>query len=112
MPRLYQSKLEKRAGLLLAPLGFTKQFTLPDYRHRFDYGHAARRILIEVNGCFWHAHDCGVLRVRVDAQEKDARHAAVAQALGYTVMVLWECEEIHWPTIINQLIGERRECAR
>ena len=108
----FQSKLEKRAGVQLAPLGFVKQFILPGYRHRFDYGHAEWMVLVEVNGCFWHAHTCGVSQARKVVHEDDARHAAVAQALGYTVMVLWECEEIHWPTIINQLIGERRECAR
>jgi DNA mismatch endonuclease (patch repair protein) len=62
------------------------------------------RIVVEVNGCFWHAHDCprGNRRpssnvdywLRKLARNRH-RQAAAIEALsagGWTVVTIWECQ--------------------
>ena len=65
---------------------------------------AGRRLAVFVHGCFWHGHDCA-RGARVPKQnrdywtgkvgrnrERDARSQAALQALGWTPLVIWECE--------------------
>lgn len=66
----------------------------------------SRRKVIFVHGCFWHQHSrkrCGIARqpksnraywrpkLRRNA-ERDARHRAELKALGWKVLVIWECQ--------------------
>ena len=72
------------------------------------------RTAIFVHGCFWHFHDgCSVAKVpktRSDFWQhkfatnraRDVRVSAELQALGWTVVTLWECE-IH-PASVDQLL--------
>ncbi|MGN0213271.1 MAG: very short patch repair endonuclease [Muribaculaceae bacterium] len=60
------------------------------------------RTAIFVNGCFWHGHKCQkhlpesnrkfwydkIMRNR----ERDMRNAALLEAAGWVVIVVWECE--------------------
>lgn len=64
----------------------------------------ARRKVVLVHGCFWHMHEhCSLARMpksRVDFwsaklhgnRDRDAVKQAQLQALGWDVMVVWECE--------------------
>lgn len=64
----------------------------------------SRRVVVFVHGCFWHRHlDCPVARLpksRLDFWEpklagnvaRDARKQAELTALGWRVLVIWECE--------------------
>ncbi|WP_122878678.1 very short patch repair endonuclease [Burkholderia pseudomallei] len=64
----------------------------------------SRRIVVFVHGCFWHCHpDCPANRLpksRLDFWgpklagnvARDARKTAELEALGWTVLVIWECE--------------------
>jgi DNA mismatch endonuclease (patch repair protein) len=63
-----------------------------------------RRLAIFIHGCFWHGHDCARgARVPKDNQdywlakigrnrERDAGSLQALTALGWKVLVLWECE--------------------
>lgn len=63
-----------------------------------------KRKAIWVHGCFWHAHSCPVgARIpktnveywagkRAKNADRDRRALADLQALGWGVLVLWECE--------------------
>jgi DNA mismatch endonuclease Vsr len=65
-----------------------------------------RRRIIEVRGCFWHRHpdpacrNAVLPRTRADwwaaklarTVERDAGNLAALEALGWSVLVLWECE--------------------
>lgn len=65
---------------------------------------ATRRMVVFVHGCFWHRHaDCPratTPKSRIDFWEakfadnvaRDARDRAALEALGWRVMVIWECE--------------------
>lgn len=62
------------------------------------------RVVIFVHGCFWHRHDdCRYATTPKTRQdywlpkfaanvERDARKAADLEALGWRVLVVWECE--------------------
>ncbi|GGF33377.1 very short patch repair endonuclease [Youhaiella tibetensis] len=61
------------------------------------------RLAIFVNGCFWHAHDCPKGRAPKSKLDywgpkreanviRDARAREALQALGWHVLVIWECE--------------------
>lgn len=61
------------------------------------------RTVIFINGCFWHGHDnCKYYRLpktnpdfwryKIDANRaRDARTASALRALGWHVIVIWEC---------------------
>jgi DNA mismatch endonuclease (patch repair protein) len=62
--------------------------------------------IIEVRGCFWHQHgkciDSHVPKSRLDYwgpklernQARDKQNARKLQALGFRVLVVWECEVV------------------
>lgn len=64
----------------------------------------ARRLAVLVHGCFWHQHpgckqavrpqsNVGYWGRKLDGNiQRDARQLAALQALGWSVIVIWECE--------------------
>ncbi len=62
------------------------------------------KTVIFVNGCFWHGHDCKAGNhlpathsdfwrdKRNRNRERDARSHALLRAMGWHVIVLWECQ--------------------
>jgi DNA mismatch endonuclease, patch repair protein len=74
--------------------------TLPG---RPDMVFPARRAVLFVHGCFWHAHECRLGRrptSNIDFWEqkalanrsRDARKEAELRMLGWRVFVVWQCE--------------------
>jgi DNA mismatch endonuclease, patch repair protein len=69
-----------------------------------DVVFAARRKVIFVHGCFWHQHSECPLAVMPKTREdfwrrklaanaaRDERNVTELEALGWGVLVLWECE--------------------
>ncbi|MDO5743706.1 MAG: very short patch repair endonuclease [Micrococcaceae bacterium] len=69
-----------------------------------DIVFAARKQVIFVNGCFWHLHSCAAgahapvanarfwAEKRSRTRERDAQNAETLRALGFSSLVLWECE--------------------
>lgn len=69
-----------------------------------DIANRSRKWAIFVHGCFWHAHEgCSqaVLPKRNRAvwrrkfagnRMRDARKEAALRELGYSVLIVWECE--------------------
>jgi DNA mismatch endonuclease (patch repair protein) len=64
----------------------------------------SRRLVIFVQGCFWHSHDCRFGRVapktnskfwadkRARTVERDSQKRDQLLAAGWSVMQIWECE--------------------
>lgn len=61
------------------------------------------KTVIFVHGCFWHKHDCGRFRWPETNKEywvpkitrnteRDIQHCEELQSLGWSVIVVWECE--------------------
>lgn len=93
---------EHRVRKLLHRLGF--RFRLHDKKlpSKPDIVLAKYNAVVLVHGCFWHGHNCHLFKLpktRTDFWEKkiaDNRFRDQAQikkleALGYRVMVIWEC---------------------
>ncbi len=61
------------------------------------------RKIIFVHGCYWHRHDCpyGKVRAKTNAEfwenkiqsnvARDLRYQAELKALGWEVLLIWEC---------------------
>lgn len=102
----WRSKLEKSIEWLLASFGFTPQFRFEfGSSHPYDYGNRETKTLIEVHGCYWHAHGCDwIKRQPINAEKvrsKDAWHEQYAQGQGFRVISLWQCQEKQWPMILK-----------
>lgn len=63
----------------------------------------SRRKVIFVHGCFWHLHSCRDGRIPASRRdywepkltrnkERDDAACAALQAMGWQVLVIWECE--------------------
>lgn len=70
---------------------------------RPDIVFPARRKAIFVHGCFWHGHDCAKGRLpktrldywfpKIEAnRERDVRKRTELEAMGWDVLVVWQCE--------------------
>jgi very-short-patch-repair endonuclease len=74
------------------PAGFLPQVKIGHYR--VDYAHPKRKIVIEVNGCFWHGcpiHSPTPTHQRqVGVQEEDLRKELFLRRRGWLVLTLWE----------------------
>ena len=72
---------------------------------------------IFVHGCFWHSHDCRYGRVepqtnveywkkkRAATIERDRRHRKALSALGWSSLVIWECQLRSMSQIAKRLTG-------
>jgi DNA mismatch endonuclease (patch repair protein) len=69
-----------------------------------DIAYVGRKKAIFVHGCFWHGHDCkrGARAPKANAgywrdkiaknRARDEKHLASYRALGWDVLIVWECE--------------------
>jgi DNA mismatch endonuclease, patch repair protein len=88
---------------LLWRLGARYRLHRKDLPGRPDIALPGRRLAIFVHGCFWHGHDCArgarVPKANRDYwlgkvarnQDRDAHARARLEAMGWKVMVVWEC---------------------
>lgn len=97
-------ELRVRKALYAAGLRFRLQAR--DLPGRPDIVFRSRRIAIFVHGCFWHRHpdpECRLTRTpktRIDFWEakfegnvtRDERNQAALRDLGWTVIIIWECQ--------------------
>jgi DNA mismatch endonuclease (patch repair protein) len=95
---------ELRVRRLLHRLGFRFRLHRDDLPGKPDIVLPRWRTIIFVNGCFWHCHDCpkGLLKPvhnrtfwlkKLAAnQERDVKRQRQLEALGWKVIVIWECE--------------------
>lgn len=99
------------------------------YRYRLHSRHLpgrpdlvfpARRKVIFVHGCFWHGHDCrwGRLpKTRLDYwepkiaanKERDARALADLAALGWSTLVVWQCQ-LREPSAAIERVDDYLRC--
>lgn len=95
---------ELKIRSLVHRLGFRFRLYRKDLPGTPDLVFPSRRKVIFVHGCFWHGHDCArgkrepqtnteywVKKIRRNI-ERDAAHRLELEALGWGVLVIWECE--------------------
>lgn len=71
--------------------------------------------IIEVRGCFWHQHktciDSHIPKSRVDYwgpklrrnQDRDQQNLEILRALGYSVLIVWECQTSNEKLLADKL---------
>ncbi|KAF0188414.1 MAG: DNA mismatch endonuclease patch repair [Desulfobulbaceae bacterium] len=95
---------ELKVRSLAHHLGFRFRLHRKDLPGKPDLVFPSRKKVIFVHGCFWHAHDCSrgkrtpkanieywSLKIRKNI-ERDIRVQAELRALGWDVLIVWECD--------------------
>ena len=100
------TKPELSVRRMLHAMGYRYRLHPPHLPGKPDIVFPGRRKIIQVHGCFWHQHsdpNCGIVR-RPKSNRKywlpklernvvrDAEHYEQLRALGWEVLVVWECE--------------------
>lgn len=76
----------------------------------------SRRIAIFVHGCFWHGHECRKGRLPKSRLEywqpkiaanrhRDTKNVKELAALGWRVMVVWQCETREVDRLLGSLVA-------
>jgi DNA mismatch endonuclease (patch repair protein) len=95
---------ERAVRSLLHALGYRFRLHRKDLPGSPDIVLPGRKAVVFVHGCFWHGHGCkrGSRAPKANADywtkklvgnvARDARTRAELEALGWRVLVVWECE--------------------
>lgn len=114
--RSKDTKPEIRVRSLLHRLGYRFRLHGRHLPGTPDIVFSSRRKVIFVHGCFWHRHPgckyAYVPRSRSDFwqakfkanAERDIRDQAQLAALGWSVLVVWECETRQPESLIRRLV--------
>lgn len=100
------TKPEMRVRRALHAAGLRYRLHAADLPGRPDIVFRKQRVAVFVHGCFWHRHDdpdCKLARMpksRVEFwepkltgnRERDRRNLCALRALGWTAIVIWECQ--------------------
>ena len=110
-------KPEVKVRRLLHGLGYRFRLHRADLPGRPDLVFPSRRKVVFVNGCFWHNH-LGCNRVRIPTTNRpywvsklegnsarDARNLASLDAIGWSVMAVWECELRDMTDVTDRLVN-------
>ncbi len=68
-----------------------------------DFGWRKERLVLFIDGCFWHGHDCGrnltpknnaeLWEIKITAtRHRDAANTRELRRRGWTVIRIWECQ--------------------
>ena len=99
---------------LLHRMGYGYRLHRRDLPGTPDIVFTSRRKTIFVHGCFWHGHDCAKGRLpksRLDFwspkvirnRQRDRMAVERLQALGWQVLVVWQCETRGTEALIERL---------
>jgi len=95
---------EMRVRRMLHAMGCRYRLHRRDLPGAPDIVMPGRRRIIFVHGCFWHGHDCKAGRKRPATHRdywdaklqrnrlRDAENLAKLEAMGWRVLIVWECE--------------------
>lgn len=123
MIRKIDTKPELKVRQLAHRLGYRFRLHRRDLPGTPDLVFPGRRKIIFVHGCFWHRHDCrlsgAVPSTRADYWapklrrnvERDQTARTKLAALGWEVLVLWECEVRDTDATkqrLNEFLGSER----
>jgi len=98
------TKPEMVVRRLAHALGYRFRLHRSDLPGKPDLAFPARHKVIFVHGCFWHVHDCPAGQKtpktnheywehkRAANQQRHEQHEADLAKLGWTSLVIWECE--------------------
>jgi DNA mismatch endonuclease, patch repair protein len=103
--RSKNTNIEVEVRRLVRTLGFTGyRLHRKDLPGKPDIAWIGRKQAIFIHGCFWHSHDCkeGIRRPKSNTdywfpkiernRRRDKEHKRALKALGWHVLIVWECE--------------------
>lgn len=102
---------------LLHRLGYRYRLHRRDLPGTPDLVFPSRRAVVFVHGCFWHRHEgCALARMPKSRLEfwqdklegnrrRDLRQLGELTALGWRVLVVWECELENQEALVARLRG-------
>jgi DNA mismatch endonuclease, patch repair protein len=104
--RSRDTKPEVRVRKLLHAMGYRYRLHARELPGRPDVVFRRRRKVIFVHGCFWHRHsdpECRLARLPKSRQDfwlpklegnrkRDESNVEALQALGWSVLLVWECQ--------------------
>ncbi|MDQ2713056.1 MAG: very short patch repair endonuclease [Acidobacteriota bacterium] len=109
---------------LLHSMGYRYRLHRKDLPGKPDLVLVARRKVIFVHGCFWHAHGCRIgqpPKSRLDFWNeklkknvrRDEEQKTLLQAKGWSVLTVWQCETKNLKTLKQTLAAflENNHCA-
>ena len=106
---------ERAVRRVLTDLGYRYRLHREDLPGKPDIAFSSSRKAIFVHGCFWHGHDCarGAREPKANAQywrakiarnrARDARSLEALEAMGWDVLIVWECDLRDGPTLAIRL---------
>ncbi len=101
---------------LVWSMGYRYRLHGPGLPGRPDLVLKSRKVAIFVNGCFWHRHHCPrgrstpstraeFWRAKFEAnRQRDRRNLRRLRAMGWTVLVIWECQTTDSPALVNRIV--------
>ena len=100
--RSKDTKPEMFVRRLVHRLGYRYRLHRADLPGKPDLVFPARRKVIQVNGCFWHGHNCRLGRMPKSSldywqkkiarnQERDRKTISSLRGLGWKCLTIWEC---------------------
>jgi DNA mismatch endonuclease (patch repair protein) len=121
--RQYGTNAENQVAALLRELGVFYRRNVRSLPGSPDFANISRRWAVFVNGCFWH-HHAGCARATVPIRNRafwtekfsanrlrDAAKSKALAAMGFRIVVIWECEASRPQVVQRRLRGLRaRQC--
>lgn len=116
--RSRDTKLEWIVRRLLHNAGYRYRLQGRHLPGRPDLVFSSRKIVLFVHGCFWHQHQpCKIAHIPKSRSgywqakfrrnaERDEANAAALRALGWQVVVVWECETADPDGLLSKLAAE------
>jgi DNA mismatch endonuclease (patch repair protein) len=105
---------ERKVRRALFSAGYRYRLHRRDLPGSPDIVFPARKKAILVHGCFWHSHGCSKGKAPKSRMEywgpkleankaRDMRNLRDLRALGWTVLVVWQCEAADPETLLQRL---------
>ncbi|MFS9434340.1 very short patch repair endonuclease [Citrobacter sp. C348] len=110
--------IEKRLASVLTEQGVTFRVQDAVLPGRPDFVVDDYQCVVFTHGCFWHHHDCYLFRTPATRMqfwlakigknvERDARDRERLQALGWRVLIIWECAIRGRKKLSDEALSER-----
>jgi DNA mismatch endonuclease, patch repair protein len=115
--RSKDTKPEMTVRSLLHRMGYRFRLHRRDLPGKPDLVFPARKKVVEVRGCFWHGHRCGLGQLprsrrqywvpKIEAnRSRDLANMSALHASGWEVLEIWECEVREGgPGLMERLVG-------
>jgi DNA mismatch endonuclease, patch repair protein len=100
---------------IMSDLGLRYRLNVAGLPGRPDLANQSRELVVFVHGCFWHRHE-GCPKATTPTNNRafwllkfsqnvarDAKNIAALKRLGFTVIVVWECETANEARLIQRL---------